>query len=223
MINCQDIAYSIDGVKIIDQINLSVASGEKLALVGPSGCGKSTILKMILNSIKSYTGQIKIDCQQIAYMPQNDLLLPWLTIGENIHLVNEAKGLAYDEKKIQNQLDLFKVAVKTKDYPHELSGGMKSRVNLIRALNMSEELILLDEPFSKLDYLTHLELTDWFKGELIKTNLSMLLVTHNIDEAIKLCDRIIVLSAKPAHITHEFVTNDYQSEKLKEKIIDVLI
>lgn len=223
MIKCEKVQYKIAHQEIIKDFSLELHAGERVALIGPSGCGKSTILQLLLNTRKLSSGLIEISSKNIAYMPQNDLLLPWLTLGQNIHLPLEARNIAYDPQKMQEQLKHFKVHANAEQYPHELSGGMKSRVNLIRALNMSDELILLDEPFSKLDYLTHLGITDWFKGELMQTNLAMLLVTHNIDEAIKLCDRIIVLSHKPSTTSHNFLVCDYQKADLKAKIVNSLL
>lgn len=222
MINCQQLSYNINEEIIIEQFSLKLKPKERVAIIGPSGCGKSTILKLLLGIKEHTSGTLQVTPSKLAYMPQNDLLLPWLTIGENICLPLEAQAIKCESKKVAEQLAHFKVDASAEQYPHELSGGMKSRINLIRALNMSEELLLLDEPFSKLDYLTHLEITEWFKEELKNSELAILLVTHNIEEAIKLCDRIIVLSQKPARITTEFLTCEYSKEELKRKIIENL-
>lgn len=222
MINFQDVTYEINQNKVLENINLTINSGEKVAIVGPSGCGKSTILKLMLDLIKPSSGKINVTTKYLGYMPQNDLLFPWLSVGENINLPNALKAKELDDESLQALLDKFHVNAKITDYPTNLSGGMKSRVNLIRALNMSDEILLLDEPFSKLDYLTHLKITSWFKEFINTQALTTVLVTHNIDEAILLADRIIVLSAKPAQIVDDIIVNDFDKELIKSKIIKEL-
>ncbi len=222
MIVINDLFYKIDNTEIITDLNLTINDGEQIAIVGPSGCGKTTLLKLLLNLIEPTNGTITNDASSTGYMPQKDLLLPWLTIGENISLPKEIAGNNLTEEEIVQILKEFQVDAHPQNYPHELSGGMQSRINLIRALMMSNEVIFLDEPFAKLDYLTHLSITNWY-GKIIKEkNLTSVLVTHNIDEAIKLADRIIVLSAKPAKIIDEYCVASYDKDDLKAKVIDSL-
>ncbi len=222
MINFKDVSYEIEQNEIFANFNLTIKPKQKVAIVGPSGCGKSTLLRLMLKLIKPTTGKVEINSKSYGYMPQNDLLFDWLTVGENINLPNALKAKELDDESLQALLDKFHVNAKIDEYPNSLSGGMKSRVNLMRALNMSDELLLLDEPFSKLDYLTHLKITSWFKEFINTQALTTVLVTHNIDEAILLADRIIVLSAKPAQVVDDIMVNDLDKELIKAKIIKEL-
>ncbi len=222
MIEIKDLTFTIDEELIIDDLSLSIKQHEQIAIVGPSGCGKTTLLKLLLNLLKPSSGEIENKFTDFGYMPQKDLLLPWLTIGENIALPKDIIGSEMSNDEIRKVLKKFKVEAKLTMYPHELSGGMQSRINLIRALMMSDQLIFLDEPFAKLDYLTHLSITNWFKQICQQKKLTSVLVTHNIDEAIELADRIVVLSAKPATIISEYIVNDYQVQDLKQQIITAL-
>lgn len=222
MINFKDVTYEINQNKVLKNINLTIKANEKVAIVGPSGCGKSTILKLMLDLIKPSSGKVNITTKYLGYMPQNDLLFPWLNVGENINLPCELRKESLSDNELQGLLNKFHINTNISEFPKNLSGGMKSRVNLIRSLNMSDELLLLDEPFSKLDYLTHLKITSWFKEFINSQALTIVLVTHNIDEAIALADRIIVMSDKPARIIDDIVVNPEDKEVIKQKIISEL-
>jgi len=193
-------------------IDLSVKKGEFLAIVGPSGCGKSTLLNLIAGLLPLREGSITIEGtpvqehrDKIGYMLQKDHLLPWRTTEENICLgleINQCKTkekLALAEKMLK-QYGLYEFRnVK----PSELSGGMKQRAALIRTLVMEPELLLLDEPFSALDYQTRLSVADDITTILKKEGKTAVLITHDIAEAISMSERIIVLTKRPGRIKKE--------------------
>ncbi len=201
---------SIDSeTQALKDINLEINREEFIAIVGPSGCGKTTILSLIAGLIKPSFGEIKIMDKEpnpkldlCAYMFQRDNLLPWRTIEKNIYFGLELKHKNSKENK-QFALTLAeKYGLKDflKKHPNELSGGMRQRVALIRTLSLKPELLLLDEPFSALDYQTRLELCDDIFKIIKNEKKTAILVTHDIQEAISMADRIIVLSARPGKI-----------------------
>lgn len=193
----------------LEDINLSIKEQEFISIVGPSGCGKTTILSLISGLIKPTAGEVKVNDKipslkdnVCGYMFQRDNLLPWRNIEKNIYFGLEIKNIA-DANRKEYALKLaqnYGISEFLKKHPSELSGGMRQRVALIRTLALKPELLLLDEPFSALDYQTRLELCDHVY-EIIKTEKkTAILVTHDIQEAISMSDRIIVLSARPGKI-----------------------
>ena len=195
--------------KALEDINFEIKNQEFISIVGPSGCGKTTILSLISGLMKPTSGEIKILGKSpnpkddiCGYMFQHDNLLPWRTIEKNIYFGLEIKGQNKKERKDYALSLCEKYGLKDflKKHPSELSGGMRQRVALIRTLALKPELLLLDEPFSALDYQTRLELCDHV-FEIIKSEKkTAILVTHDIYEAISMSDRIIVLSARPGKI-----------------------
>ncbi len=199
-------------VVVLDDINLTVNEGEFVALVGPSGCGKSTLLRIIAGLVKPSRGSIifrnkKINGinSNISIIFQTFGLLPWLDVTENITLGLEARGISPKERyrKAFKYIDLVGLEGFEEAYPRELSGGMKQRVGIARALVMEPELLLMDEPFSALDAFTAQNLREeilrlWSSGRL--SLKSIIMVTHNIEEAIYLADRVIVLSTHPGKV-----------------------
>ncbi len=221
-INNLDFGYE---TKIFENFNLTIKEQTKVAIIGTSGCGKSTLLKLLLEINQPNSGTIKItnDSKMIGYMPQNDSLLQWYTIEQNIMLplkINKIK-LPKPLAELVKEFGLDP-QILTK-YPRELSGGMKSRVALIRASLMSSNLLILDEPLSRLDYLTHQQILSWLKHQLQQLATTMLLVTHNIEEAITLCERIIVLKDNPVQITADYDVSLWNEFELKQQIINDLI
>ncbi|SDI80461.1 ABC transporter ATP-binding protein [Natribacillus halophilus] len=209
-------------IEAIRNISLDIDSGEFVSIIGPSGCGKTTILSMIAGLIKHSAGEILLQdapitttSTDIGYMLQQDYLFPWLTIGENIDIALEITKT----KTRQNQaytrelLDQMGLADREKDMPSELSGGMKQRVALVRTLAAKPSLLLLDEPFSALDFQTKLRLEDLIHETLKEKRKTALLVTHDISEAIAMSDRIVLLSNRPAEIKRTFI----MPEELKAK------
>lgn len=199
--------------KALDSISFSVKEGEFVSLLGPSGCGKSTILSIIARIFKQTEGKVLLKEQSISdstlaigYMLQQDYLFPWKTIIDNVLLgpkISKTETKETTEKALEllHEVGLSEVA---NDYPNSLSGGMRQRVALVRTLITNPEILLLDEPFSALDYLTKLKLED-LVSELFKTyRKTAVLVTHDIGEAISMSDRIILLNANPGSIAKVF-------------------
>ena len=205
--------HSMQGeLKTMENISFSLNKGEFLAIVGPSGCGKSTLLNLICNLLKPSSGKITFsnlsedENPNIGYMLQHDHLLEWRTIWDNVTL-----GLEIQNKK--NELNLERVNLLLENYglsefkdkhPSELSGGMKQRAALIRTLALNPDILLLDEPFSALDYQTRLMVSADIGKIIRQTGKTAILVTHNLSEAISMADRIFVLSNRPATIRKEF-------------------
>lgn len=209
LLTFHDVDYSYHSMQgethAIDHMSFTVYNQEFLVIVGPSGCGKSTLLDLIAGQIHPQKGQITGVNDSIGYMLQKDHLFEWRTIEKNILL-----GLEIQKKKNRENLALANALLKKYDlydfrqkYPRELSGGMRQRAALIRTLVTSPELLLLDEPFSALDYQTRLQVADDI-GRIIRSEKkTAILVTHDLSEAISMGDRILVLSVRPAKVVRE--------------------
>jgi NitT/TauT family transport system ATP-binding protein len=199
-------------VEAIQDISLSIQPGEFVGIVGQSGCGKSTLLSVISGLITPTAGQVVIKgkpvngtSSQTGYMLQHDTLFEWRTILDNVMLGTEIQGL--DKKKARKRandlLDRYGLAEFKDKFPQELSGGMRQRAALARTMCTQPEILLLDEPFSALDYQTRLAMSDEIGLILKKEGCTVIMVTHDISEAISMSDRIVVLSARPGRIQSE--------------------
>lgn len=201
---CKNYHTKSGEIKAVDNFDLDVSKGEIIAIVGPSGCGKSTILSTLCGLEKKTSGEIKYNKQdfKIGYMLQRDSLFPWLNILDNCLLGIKVKGKVTDEDKsrVIRLLDTYGLKDFKSHYPSELSGGMKQRVALIRTLAINPDILLLDEPFSALDYQTRLALSDDIYNIIKKENKTVIMVTHDIAEAISMADRIVVVTKRPASI-----------------------
>lgn len=198
--------HTADGeTSAIKGLNFDVEKGQFVSVIGPSGCGKTTILSLAAGLIAPSRGQVVRSNGQCGYMLQRDALFPWRTVEGNIFLPLEIKGKNTAENKKQALSLAEKYGLKDflKKKPSELSGGMRQRVALIRTLAAGAELLLLDEPFSALDYQTRLEVCDDVQAIIKNEHKTALLVTHDISEAIALSDKVIVLSARPARLVAE--------------------
>ncbi|MBQ8197694.1 MAG: ABC transporter ATP-binding protein [Clostridia bacterium] len=198
-----------DEITAINDLSFDCNDGEFLSIIGPSGCGKTTILSLIAGLIKHTSGKILIDEKPIniknndmGYMLQKDQLFPWRTIEKNVYLPLEIKRKLSDENKNYALSLLEKYGLKdfVKKYPSQLSGGMRQRVALIRTLVSNPKILLLDEPFSALDYQTRLAVCDDVYKIIKAERKTAVLVTHDISEALSMSDIIIVLSDRPAKV-----------------------
>lgn len=202
-------SFTVDGQKVdvLKDINLEVQEGEFIAIVGHSGCGKSTLLKIIAGLEKNDTGLVTVDEKEVngpgmdrGMIFQEHRLFPWMSIEKNVQL--GLKGLSKEEKtKLSDQyLELVKLSEFKKAYPSQLSGGMSQRAAIARSLVSQPEVLLLDEPFGALDALTKIELQEELLKIRERFHNTMLMVTHDIEEAVYLADRIVVMSARPGRI-----------------------
>ena len=194
-------------VDVLKDINLEIEEGEFVVIVGHSGCGKSTLLKMIAGLETNDTGELSVDGKEISgpgmdrgMIFQEHRLFPWLSIEKNVQL--GLKGLSKEEKrKLSDQyLELVKLSEFKKAYPSQLSGGMSQRAAIARSLVSQPEILLLDEPFGALDALTKIELQEEMLKIRERFHNTMIMVTHDIEEAVYLADRIVVMSARPGRI-----------------------
>ena len=212
MLSLSHVGYSyhtVDGeTPALTDVNFTVESGEFVAIVGPSGCGKSTLLSLICGLIQPESGQILLDGQphttsrQIGYMLQKDHLFEWRTIYHNVLLGLEIQDNITDEhlSRIDRMLKIYGLAAFADRRPSALSGGMKQRAALIRTLALAPRLLLLDEPFSALDYQTRLEVSDDIGSIIRQEKKTAILVTHDLGEAISMADRVIILSHRPGTV-----------------------
>lgn len=206
----ENISKSFKGNQVLDELSFHVNDGEFVTIVGPSGSGKSTLFHLIGGLYTPDSGEIRMDGElmngqrgAISYTPQSPSLLPWRTVLHNILLGGEIIG-ENNELEAIRMIERAGLEGYEHAYPCELSGGMQQRVSFIRTLMSPQSLICLDEPFSSLDEFTRLDMQNWLLSIWEENKRSILLVTHHIEEALYLSDRIIVLSGKPAKIRKEF-------------------
>jgi NitT/TauT family transport system ATP-binding protein len=190
-------------VPVLEGFSLAIAGGEFVAVVGPSGCGKTTILNLISGYLRPSRGEVGRE-GRVRSVYQQDGLFPWLTAAENIALgLRHVRAEADRERQAEEMIELVGLAGFGGHYPHQLSGGMRQRAELARALIGETDLLLMDEPFSSLDYLTRLRLRQELARLLEERPRTVVLVTHDIEEAAQLADRVVVLSDRPARIRCE--------------------
>jgi ABC-type nitrate/sulfonate/bicarbonate transport system ATPase subunit len=198
---------------VLADVSLSVAPGEFVAVIGPSGSGKSTLLDIVAGLIEPDQGEVWLDGDQLSaaarlgrtsYMRQRDLLLPWRTVVSNAALALEVAGVPRREatESARARLAEFGLDGFADAYPAQLSGGMRQRVAFLRTLLAGRPLALLDEPFGALDALTRVAMQDWLLLRLAGASRTLLLVTHDVEEALYIADRVVVLTSRPASIAH---------------------
>lgn len=221
VLELENISFSYDGgIPLLKDISFSLEKNEFLSIVGSSGCGKSTIIKLIAGIEKADKGNIK--GLTTGYMPQKDLLLPWRTVLENIMLPVELNKKDKEEgkKKAVAYLEKLHLAEYKDKLPHELSGGMRQRVSFLRTLLTEADILLLDEPFSALDAITKEYLQKWLLDTLKEFNKSIIFITHDINEALFLSDRILVCKDKPLDSFAEFIVPKDKEENV-DKILEM--
>ncbi|MBR2321507.1 MAG: ABC transporter ATP-binding protein [Clostridia bacterium] len=203
----------------LQKVNFSVYEGEFVAIIGPSGCGKTTLLSLAAGLLSPTKGKVITDGCSFGYMLQKDELFPWRTIEKNIFLPLEIKGTDTPENRNRalSLAEKYGLGQFLKSYPAALSGGMRQRAALIRTLSVNPNVLLLDEPFSALDYQTRLSVCDDVYKIIREEKKTALLITHDISEAISVADKIFVLSRRPAHIIAEHPLNFPENEPLKRR------
>lgn len=214
LLKAENISVWFDDKKILDNVSVSLNEGELVSILGVSGSGKTTLFNVISGLISPDSGKVLLDDADVtgqsghmSYMLQKDLLLPYKTILDNVALPLIIKGSSKKEarRRADEYFEEFGLSGTQKKYPHQLSGGMRQRAALLRTYMFSDRIALLDEPFSALDTLTKSNMHKWYMNIMKQINLSTLFITHDIDEAILLSDRIYILSNSPASITEEIV------------------
>ncbi|MDR3828380.1 MAG: ABC transporter ATP-binding protein [Candidatus Copromonas sp.] len=202
--------YDVEDFSIIDHLSFDVQDGEFVSVIGASGCGKSTIFRLVNKLLLPASGEILVDGESIekkrnycGYMPQQDLLFPWRTVRENLLLPMEIRG-GYSKTEMREKADAALESVGLKDWgdkmPKELSGGMRQRAAFARTVLTGSDLLLLDEPFSALDYLTRISMREWLLEQWEREKKTVLFITHDVEEAVFLSSRILVVEESP--ITH---------------------
>ena len=203
-----DLGHRFGELEVLAGLELEVGATELVGVVGPSGCGKSTLLELIAGLLEPQSGSIEVDGEaatearlaRCVYMPQRDLLLPWLSAIDNAALAPRNRGASRADARAEAAplFERFGLAGFERARPAELSGGMRQRVAFLRTLLARKPVLLLDEPFASLDAISRAEMQEWLAGALAAEPAAAILVTHDVEEALYLCDRVVVLSARPA-------------------------
>ncbi|MBR4857816.1 MAG: ABC transporter ATP-binding protein [Clostridia bacterium] len=213
----KNISKSFDGKPVLKDVSIELNRGELVCLLGVSGGGKTTLFNVISGLLSPDNGQVLLDGEDItnqsghiSYMLQKDLLLPYRTIEDNAALPLLLKGEKKKDarKKVSPLFEQFGLEGTQKKYPSQLSGGMRQRAALLRTYMFSKDVALLDEPFSALDTITKSSMHKWYLNIMEKIQLSTLFITHDIDEAILISDRIYLLSGSPGKIAGEIIINE---------------
>jgi NitT/TauT family transport system ATP-binding protein len=197
------VAKRFGDLPALDDVSLAAAEGEVVAVVGPSGCGKTTLLELVCGLSEPSSGTV--ESRPAVLMPQRDLLLPWLTALDNaaLPLRIAGRGAADARAAAAPLLRVLGLEGFEQARPHELSGGMRQRVAFLRTLLSGKPVLCLDEPFASLDAITRAEMRDWLAGALAREPRTVLLVTHDVEEALVLADRVLVLSRRPGRVVAE--------------------
>ncbi len=198
-----NVSHAFGAVEVLRGIDLAIHPGEFVAIIGPSGCGKTTLLNLLSGYSRPTTGDVQ-HRGRIRMIYQQGGLFPWMTVSENIRLgLRQVRDRAQRTRILEELLAFIGLESFAEHYPHQLSGGMQQRVELARALSDETDILLMDEPFSALDYLTRLKMRRELARMLNERPRTVVFVTHDIEEAAQLADRILVLSARPAGIRCE--------------------
>jgi NitT/TauT family transport system ATP-binding protein len=206
---------------VLDDITLDVRPGEFVCLLGASGCGKSTLLNLVAGLDQPSAGSITTPRGRPALMFQEHALFPWLTAGRNVELALRLRGMPRDQRRAEAErlLSLVRLGGAHGKRVHELSGGMRQRVALARALAQDSQLLLMDEPFAALDAITRDVLHDELTRIWSETSLSVLFVTHNVREAVRLAQRVVLLSSRPGRINREWRIDIPQPRRIEDAAV----
>lgn len=215
IIQFHNVTFAYEGEKqnILQHVDLDIKAGEFISIIGPSGCGKSTIFRLLTGLEEVTEGEIIIQDSKVqrgrrtvGYMPQTDLLLPWRNILENAALSIECQGVKKKEAEVKalEYLEKFGLQGYEQKYPKDLSGGMRQRVSFLRTFLTGSDILLLDEPFSALDAITKVSMQEWLYEQWIKWNKTIVFITHDVEEALFLSQRVFVVTEKPISSIREF-------------------
>ncbi|WP_379970170.1 ABC transporter ATP-binding protein [Ectobacillus sp. sgz5001026] len=215
IIRFHNVSFAYDGEKqnILQDLDFQIEQGEFISIIGPSGCGKSTIFRLLTGLEETNKGSITIQdvtvsrgSRAVGYMPQSDLLLPWRSILENAAISLECQGMKKKkaQEKVIEYLEKFGLQGYENKYPKDLSGGMRQRVSFLRTFLTGNNILLLDEPFSALDAITKLSLQEWLYEQWMKWNKTIVFITHDVEEALFLSQRIFVVTEKPISTMQAF-------------------
>ena len=215
MLRFENVSFCYNGGEppILENLSFHISKGEFVSIIGPSGCGKSTIFRLINRLLTPQAGEITVNGRSIegqknycGYMPQHDLLFPWRTVEENVRLPLEVQGgltKAEMTERAAQALETAGLAGWGKKSPSELSGGMRQRAAFARTVLTGSELLLLDEPFSALDYLTRLSMREWLLDQWQREKKTVLFITHDVEEAVFLSGRVLAAEESPITRLHE--------------------
>jgi len=222
MLKVSNVSLDYDMLHVIKDISFQLNKSEILVIIGPSGCGKSSILKMIAHLIQPTSGSITTNYDKYSFVFQDDRLLPWKSVYDNIKIVEDD----IDQEKINRLLKDVELDEFIDYLPDQLSGGMKKRVGLARAFYYNSDLLLMDEPFSGLDYSLRQDMISMLLKIYQSNKKPIIFVTHEIDEALALANRIIVLSQRPSIILKEFVLPNKKDQamldQMRQEIINLI-
>ena len=216
-----------DVLRVLEDINIYADEGEFVSIIGPSGCGKSTIFHILTGLVGGYEGRVEIDSiplseydKRVGYMHQKDLLMPWRNLIDNVIIPLEIQGeKKVDAKnKVMDLLPVFGLEGFEKSYPNELSGGMRQRAALLRTVLVESDIMLLDEPFGALDAISRSKMQKWLLDIWSRFKRTVMFITHDIEEAIFLSDRIYVLTSRPASVLKE-VKIDFERPRNKDILV----
>lgn len=234
IIDVQGVSKSFGEKGVLEDVSIHVCHNEIVSVLGISGSGKTTLFNIITNLESSYTGEVHSP-SEIGYMLQKDLLMPWKTVIDNIALPLLLRGIPKSEAyaTVEGYLEKFGLKGVQKQYPSTLSGGMRQRASLLRTYLISGEALLLDEPFSSVDAITRRKLHKWLLEIFKNMELTILLITHDVEEALLLSDRIYILGGTPAKVAEEIVLtkkgrsktssgNFLSREEARKKIFEIL-
>ena len=212
------------GPLVLDDVNLSIETGEFVCLLGASGCGKSTLLNLIAGLDRPTTGSIDVPNEGAAVMFQESALMPWLTARQNVELALRLRGVARTARRAEalELLDVVNLADAAEKRPHELSGGMRQRVALARALAQDRPVLLMDEPFAALDAITRDLLHEELERVWRRTGRTIVFVTHNVREAARLGQRVVLLSSRPGRVAGEWRIDSTEGRRIESPEVAAL-
>jgi ABC-type nitrate/sulfonate/bicarbonate transport system ATPase subunit len=222
------LGHAFGTLQVIERLDVRIAPGEVVGIAGPSGCGKSTLLELTAGLETPGAGSISVGAarsaterlRRCAYMPQRDLLLPWMSAIDNAALAPRNRGASRaDARRHAHPLfERFGLAGFERARPTELSGGMRQRIAFLRTLLAGKPVLLLDEPFGALDAITRAEMQEWLADALAEESRTVVLVTHDVEEALYLCDRVVILCARPARAIGELAAPDPRRSPRSETV-----